>query len=108
MKRLIFIVLQAKGITHVLSVDEKPLPDILTSKINYKHMFALDLYDFDLLSFFPDCLTFIDQARESGGRVLVHWCVFIGSSLKFTDMFFKLFFLFFSFNIFYEAFVFIV
>lgn len=64
--------LQGKGITHVLSVDEKPLPDVLTSQINYKHVFALDLYDFDLLSCFPECLAFIDQARESGGKVLVH------------------------------------
>ncbi|RUS70164.1 hypothetical protein EGW08_022076 [Elysia chlorotica] len=64
--------LQAKGITHVLSVDEKPLPDILTSKLCYRHVFALDLDDFDLLSYFPECLAFIDQAREGGDRVLVH------------------------------------
>ncbi|GFO45685.1 dual specificity protein phosphatase [Plakobranchus ocellatus] len=64
--------LQAKSITHVLSVDEKPLPDVLTSRLNYRHVFALDLYDFDLLSVFPESISYIDQARESGGRVLVH------------------------------------
>ncbi|KAH9507363.1 dual specificity phosphatase 12 [Bulinus truncatus] len=64
--------LQAKFITHILSVDEKPLPEILTSKYTYKHVFALDLYDFDLLQLIPECLSFIDQAREGGGAVLVH------------------------------------
>ena len=87
--------LQAKGITHVLSVDEKPLPDILTSQVNYRHVFALDLYDFDLLSFFPECLTFIDQGRESGGRVLVHWCVrdFVSKLLSFISLKYRSFFI---------------
>jgi hypothetical protein len=27
----------------------------------------------DLISFFPDCIKFIDEALQAGGRVLVHW-----------------------------------
>ncbi|CAL1534830.1 unnamed protein product [Lymnaea stagnalis] len=64
--------LQVKKVTHILSIDEKPLPEMLTNKCTYKHIFALDLYDFDLLELFPECFTFIDQARENGGAVLVH------------------------------------
>ncbi|KAK0046021.1 dual specificity protein phosphatase 12 [Biomphalaria pfeifferi] len=64
--------LQVKNVTHILSVDEKPLPEILTSKYSYKHVFALDLYDFNLLDLFPECFLFIDQAREGRGTVLVH------------------------------------
>ncbi|CAG5116700.1 unnamed protein product [Candidula unifasciata] len=64
--------LQSNKITHILSVDEKPLPDILTNKFSYKHIFALDLYDFELLSHFPDCFMFIDEGRDGGGAVLVH------------------------------------
>lgn len=67
--------LQERNITHILSVDEKPLPDILTNKFTYKHVFALDLYDFDMLDLIPECFTFIDQARESGCSVLVHWYI---------------------------------
>ncbi|XP_005105712.1 dual specificity protein phosphatase 12 [Aplysia californica] len=64
--------LQDKKITHILSVDEKPLPDILTQKLTYKHVFALDLYDFDLLSVLPECVLFIDQAIEGHCAILVH------------------------------------
>ena len=66
-------IFQDKKISHILSVDEKPLPDTLTQRYTYKHVYALDMYEFDLLSCFPECFGFIDQAIEGHCNVLVHW-----------------------------------
>ena len=39
------------------------------------HAAEIDDTDEDLLSHYPACEAFIDQARSSGGTVLVHWSV---------------------------------
>lgn len=64
--------LQVKKITHILSLDNKPLPLTATHKLTYKHVYALDMDDFDLISCFTECFTFIDQAIDGHCSVLVH------------------------------------
>lgn len=67
--------LQEKGISHILSVDESPLPQMLAQKYHCKHVYAIDYFDTDLLSCFSDTFVFIEQAKNVGGSVLVHWLV---------------------------------
>lgn len=58
-------------ITHVLTVDSKPLPSSAREGLNYLYVHCLDLESFDLLTHIPECLEFIDEGRRSGA-VLVH------------------------------------
>ncbi|KAK7095589.1 dual specificity protein phosphatase 12-like [Littorina saxatilis] len=64
-------VLRDKGVTHILSLMDRPLPAQLVEGFRYKHVYALDLYDTDLLTDLEDCLTFVEDGRQHGG-VLVH------------------------------------
>jgi hypothetical protein len=63
-----------KGITHILSILEHPIPDDLLKDFKYKFVYALDLYDTDLLQELEECLTFIEDGIKEG-VVLVHWWV---------------------------------
>ncbi|KAL3882096.1 hypothetical protein ACJMK2_028467 [Sinanodonta woodiana] len=63
--------LQEKGITHILTIDHRPLNATQTELFQYKYIHALDLEDTDLLSHFQECFDFINSARENGS-VLVH------------------------------------
>ncbi|KAL8597520.1 hypothetical protein ACOMHN_033391 [Nucella lapillus] len=59
------------GISHVLTLMDRALPGELMSGFTYHHVFALDLYDHDLLQDLEECLKFVEEGRQQGG-VLVH------------------------------------
>jgi len=62
------------GITHILSVEHRPLRKEVSDDYVYKYVHALDMDNVDLLSHFTECIEFIDSARQAGA-VLVH-CYF--------------------------------
>ena len=62
----------ANHVTHILSVDAKPLPLDTYEGLQYKYVYALDMNSTYLLQHFNECITFIQSAREQGGTVLVH------------------------------------
>ena len=64
--------LHGRGITHILSLLDRPMPEELISSFKYKYVYALDLYDTDLLQDLEECLKFVAEGRNNGG-VLVHW-----------------------------------
>ena len=64
--------LHEKGILYILSLLDRPMPAELMHGFKYKHVYALDLYDTDLLQDLEDCLAFVEEGRKQGG-VLVHW-----------------------------------
>ncbi len=64
--------LQQKGVTHILTLDAKPLKKEAVEKYCYKYIHALDMDSTDLLSHFQECIDFIEDGRKQGG-VLVHW-----------------------------------
>ncbi|GAB1599121.1 dual specificity protein phosphatase 12-like [Argonauta hians] len=61
-------------ITHVLSLLDRPLPPEIQNKYSCKFIRVLDMPDENLITFFPQCLQFIDEAR-SNGSVVVHCLV---------------------------------
>jgi len=63
---------QSKGITHILTLERKPLSIESRNGFDYLFVHALDLDNFDLLSQFENCLEFIDVGRKADGAVLVH------------------------------------
>ncbi|XP_025112847.1 dual specificity protein phosphatase 12-like [Pomacea canaliculata] len=64
-------ILRSQGITHILSILDRPLLAELVEGFKYKFIYALDLYDTDLLQDMEECLEFIEQGRQEGS-VLVH------------------------------------
>ena len=61
------------GITHILTVEAKPLPLSAHDGLKYLYVYALDMEDTDLLHEFLSCCKFIEEARKENGIVLVHW-----------------------------------
>ena len=59
-------------ITHILSIDGKPLPITAHEGLQYKFVHALDMNDNDLLQHFNECCVFINSSRQNDGNVLVH------------------------------------
>ncbi|KAI7815014.1 dual specificity phosphatase 19, partial [Triplophysa rosa] len=58
-------------VTHMLNVAygvENAFPELFT----YKTVTMLDLPETDIISYFPQCFEFINQASHQGGVVLVH------------------------------------
>ncbi|XP_012270303.1 dual specificity protein phosphatase MPK-4 [Orussus abietinus] len=69
--------LKETKITHILTVDSCPLPrkiQVLPDLI-LKYIQVTDMPREDLLTYFDDSYQFIQNALESGGRILVH-CYF--------------------------------
>ncbi|KAK2140871.1 hypothetical protein LSH36_1222g00009 [Paralvinella palmiformis] len=60
------------GVNHLLTIDSKPLTLEAKEGFTYKHVYALDDIDTDLLTKLEECNQFIDEGRQSGG-ILVHW-----------------------------------
>lgn len=63
--------LKNRGISHILTVDCKPLPIEKRSEFEYKYVNALDMDDTDILSRLQECIDFIQRGREEGG-ILIH------------------------------------
>ena len=64
--------LQHKGITHILSLLDRPIPEEQVQNFTYKFVGVLDLYDTDLLQEMDACQEFVKEGIEKGG-ILVHW-----------------------------------
>lgn len=64
--------LKEKGVTHILTIETRPIPREFAQGFTTKFVHAFDMDNQDLLSHFDECFEFIKQGRESGG-VLVHW-----------------------------------
>ncbi|KAK1395193.1 Dual specificity protein phosphatase [Heracleum sosnowskyi] len=62
--------LRSLNITHILNVasSKPPYPD----EFKYKIVDVQDRHDVSISRYFDDCFSFIDEAKEMGGKVLVH------------------------------------
>lgn len=69
--------LRNKGVTHVLTVNNKPVDQKICEEFAYKYIHALDMESCDLLSHFMECIEFIDEARNNNGCAIVHWSVLL-------------------------------
>ncbi|XP_071111624.1 dual specificity protein phosphatase 12-like [Haliotis cracherodii] len=63
--------LKELGITHILTIDDRPLLQEITCHFSCKYVHGLDLQDTDLLTYFDECVEFINEGRNKGG-ILVH------------------------------------
>ncbi|XP_023249258.1 dual specificity protein phosphatase 19 [Seriola lalandi dorsalis] len=63
--------LQRHKVSHVLNVAYG-VNNLFPDQLAYKTLQILDLPDTDITSYLGECSSFIDQAREQGGVVLVH------------------------------------
>ncbi|KAI0230981.1 Dual specificity protein phosphatase 12 [Lamellibrachia satsuma] len=63
--------LRKKGVTHILTVDWKPISREWRESFEYQYISAMDEQEMDLLSRFEECIQFIADGRKIGG-VLVH------------------------------------
>uniref|UniRef100_A0A667XZQ9 Dual specificity phosphatase 19b n=1 Tax=Myripristis murdjan TaxID=586833 RepID=A0A667XZQ9_9TELE len=63
--------LQRCKVSHVLNVAYG-VANLFPDQLVYKTLNILDLPDTDITSYLGDCSSFIDQAREQSGVVLVH------------------------------------
>ncbi|MCO5554690.1 hypothetical protein L7F22_008223 [Adiantum nelumboides] len=73
--------LEKRRITHVLSVANM-IEAMYPFDFKYKKVEVRDSADVDLEEHFDDCFAFINEARQSGGAVLVH--CFAGRSRSVT------------------------
>lgn len=65
------ILKQKLNITHILTVESRPLSLQMIDGANYHYVHLLDMEDCDLLSHLPSCIQFMQQGRQHGA-VLVH------------------------------------
>ncbi len=69
------ILLESRGITHIVTLDTVPLPRKIASflpRVSQLHLQVTDLPDEDLLSHVLGAVEFIRAGIEGGGNVLVH------------------------------------
>nr|KAG5703062.1 hypothetical protein BaRGS_016223 [Batillaria attramentaria] len=64
--------LKEQGITHILTLLDRPLHKEHVSDFTYKFVYALDMEVHNLLPNLEECLEFVEQGRREG-TVLVHW-----------------------------------
>ncbi|XP_073927336.1 dual specificity protein phosphatase 19 isoform X1 [Castor canadensis] len=63
--------LRKHKVTHILNVAYG-VENAFLSEFTYKNISILDLPETNILSYFPECFEFIEQARIKDGVVLVH------------------------------------
>ncbi|KAK3087651.1 hypothetical protein FSP39_008761 [Pinctada imbricata] len=66
--------LKSRNITHILTVNQYPLPLEMSRSFKYKFIQGLDIECTDLFCYFEECFDFIEEGIEEGG-VLVHCLV---------------------------------
>ncbi|KAM4859247.1 dual specificity protein phosphatase 19 isoform 2-T2 [Thomomys bottae] len=64
-------ILRKYKVTHILNVA-CGIENAFLSEFTYKNISILDLPETNILSYFPECFEFIEQAKMKGGVVLVH------------------------------------
>jgi len=57
--------LHKQGISHILTIEFRPLPFNHQKDFQYKYIHAVDMPDQDLLSYFQECFEFIDDALKT-------------------------------------------
>lgn len=65
--------LKRLGITHVLTLDDRPLQEKFSRDFKYKFVLVYDLPMFDVISIFYECFQFIDDACNKSSAILIHW-----------------------------------
>ncbi|XP_048201089.1 dual specificity protein phosphatase 19 [Perognathus longimembris pacificus] len=64
-------ILRKYKVTHILNVAYG-IENAFLSEFTYKNISIMDLPETDILSYFPECFEFIEQAKMKDGVVLVH------------------------------------
>ena len=64
--------LKKNNVTHLLTIDARPLGIAKHKYFTYKFICALDMAETDLLAHFEEAISFIESGREAGG-IFVHW-----------------------------------
>lgn len=64
--------LKASGITNVLNVTSSIPNNFVAAGLNYKQIAVEDSHDVNMIQHLPEAFGFIERARLSGERVLVH------------------------------------
>ncbi|CAM1303653.1 DUSP19 (predicted) [Pycnogonum litorale] len=64
-------ILKRNGVTHVLNLATG-VSNYFPNMFMYKKIEILDLPESNIVQYFPECITFIDDAIENGGCVFVH------------------------------------
>lgn len=64
--------LKANGITNILNVTSSVPNNFVTAGLTYKQIAVEDSHDVNMLQHLPEAFSFIEKARVSGERVLVH------------------------------------
>jgi len=59
------------GMTHILTIGNRPLPDTAQETFIYKYIFAYDSDSQNILCYFQECFNFIKDALLKG-RIFVH------------------------------------
>ncbi|XP_010546836.1 PREDICTED: dual specificity protein phosphatase 1B [Tarenaya hassleriana] len=73
--------LKSSNVTHILTVAVAVSP-LYPDEFSYKVIEVVDRSETDLTQYFDECFNFVDEARQSGGGVLVH--CFMGMSRSVT------------------------
>lgn len=73
--------LKSSNVTHILTVAVAVAP-LYPDEFVYKVIEVIDRSETNLTQYFDECFNFIDEARQSGGGVLVH--CFMGMSRSVT------------------------
>ncbi|KAJ8043217.1 Dual specificity protein phosphatase 22 [Holothuria leucospilota] len=63
--------MEKNHITHILAIHDNAKP-IIEGK-TYLCITASDKHNENILQYFEECILFIHQCRQSGGKVLIHW-----------------------------------
>lgn len=72
-------VLKSHEITHILTAAAG-LPLHFPDQFTYKQIQIYDMPTCSIIDYFPECIEFIDQALEGGGRVFVHCAMGVSRS----------------------------
>ncbi|MBA0651461.1 hypothetical protein Goklo_018785 [Gossypium klotzschianum] len=73
--------LKSSNVTHILTVANLSLP-LYPNEFAHKIIEVMDREDTNLMQYFDECFSFIDEAKRLGGGVLVH--CFMGISRSVT------------------------
>ncbi|KAA3454757.1 dual specificity protein phosphatase 1B-like isoform X1 [Gossypium australe] len=71
--------LKSSNVTHILTVANLSLP-LYPNEFAHKTIKVMDREDTNLMQYFNECFSFIDEAKRLGGGVLVH--CFMGISRR--------------------------
>lgn len=65
-------VMKELGITHILTVADNLNP-MFPEEFMYKTVSLLDSASSDLIGVLDECILFIEECLNQGGKILVHW-----------------------------------